>query len=98
MALDWLKTMWSRKKMAIWTVLMYTRRGCHLCDEAWQQLETARRHFGFALQQADVDADPQLQREYGECVPVVVINGRVRFRGIINPVLLKRLLESEPRT
>jgi glutaredoxin len=97
MAFDWLKTMGPRKQLPDWTVLMYTRQGCHLCEEAWQQLEAARRRYGFALAQADVDADPQLQRDYGDCVPVVVINGQVRFRGIINPVLLRRLLESEPR-
>jgi glutaredoxin len=77
-----------------WNVVMYTRQGCHLCEQAWRQLERAQQDYRFALHQVDVDTDAQLAREHGECVPVVVVNGRVRFRGIINPVLLKRLFAS----
>ncbi|HEY7425588.1 MAG TPA: glutaredoxin family protein [Gemmataceae bacterium] len=74
-------------------IVMYTRQGCHLCEQAWKQLEQARRRYGFALRQVDIDSEVQLVREYGECVPVVVVNGRVRFRGLVNRVLLRRLLE-----
>jgi glutaredoxin len=94
MSWSWLHSWRPRKKLTSWNVVMYTRQGCHLCEQAWEQLEQARRRYEFALRRVDVDEDPQLVREYGACVPVVVINGRVRFRGIINPVLLKRLLES----
>src|SRR5437588_833548 len=71
---------------------VYTRRGCHLCDLAWGQLERARRRYGFALTAVDVDGDPELAARHGNCVPVVAVNGRVRFRGVVNPVLLRRLL------
>jgi glutaredoxin len=75
--------------------VVYTRRGCHLCDEAWAQLDAARAVHGFALSAVDVDQDPALQEEHGLCVPVVAVNGKVRFRGRVNPVLLARLLEAE---
>ena len=75
-------------------IVMYTRQGCHLCEDAWDLLEQARSRYGFALRQVDIDGDPELVRAYGECVPVVMVNGRVRFRGVVNRVLLKRLLES----
>ncbi len=71
---------------------MYTRQGCHLCEEAWEQLEQAQQRHGFALRQVDVDSDPQRVREFGDCVPVVTIDGRVRFRGRVNRILLERLL------
>jgi hypothetical protein len=71
--------------------------GCHLCDTAWEQLVQAQRRHGFALTVKDVDEDPALAAEYGECVPVVLVNGKVRFRGIVNPVLLERLLRAEAR-
>ncbi|MHB1421817.1 MAG: glutaredoxin family protein [Gemmataceae bacterium] len=74
-------------------VVMYTRQGCHLCEQAWLQLEHARQRHGFTLAQVDVDGDPELAREHGECVPVVTIDGKVRFRGGINRVLLERLLD-----
>ena len=90
----WLRSWRGGGRLRHWQVVMYTRRGCHLCEQAWEQLEEARRSHGFALIQADVDADPELVRQYGECVPVVVVNGRVRFRGVVNPVLLRRLLRA----
>jgi glutaredoxin len=95
MSWGWLNFWRPQEKLTDWNVVMYTRQGCHLCEQAWQQLEQAQHRYQFALQQVDVDADADLVREYGECVPVVVINGRVRFRGVINPVLLKRLLSGE---
>jgi predicted thioredoxin/glutaredoxin len=78
-------------------VLVYTRRGCHLCDVAWERLRQRQRRHGFRLTAVDVDADPQLVELYGTCVPVVAVNGRVRFRGVVNPVLLDRLLRGESR-
>lgn len=76
------------------TFVFYTRRGCHLCDVAWQILDEARRRHGFALQSVDVDSAEELANRYGTCVPVVTVNGRLRFRGAVNPVLLQRILDT----
>ena len=94
MSWNWLKFWRPQRKCKEWDVIMYTRQGCHLCEQAWQQLQQAQERYPFALSQVDVDQDVQLAQKYGECVPVVVVNGRVRFRGIINPVLLKRLFST----
>ena len=69
-------------------VVVYTRQGCHLCDDA---VELLRRH-GQSPRLVDIDADDQLAARYNECVPVVVIDGRVRFRGRVDERLLRRLL------
>jgi glutaredoxin len=90
----WLRSWRRGRRLGHWQVVMYTRQGCHLCERAWAQLEEARRSYGFALRQVDVDAEPELVRQYGECVPVVTVNGRVRFRGVVNLVLLRRLLRA----
>jgi hypothetical protein len=76
---------------------MYTRRGCHLCEEAWVHLLEAQQRHAFALTATDVDADPALVARYDKCVPVVTVNGTERFRGKVNPVLLERLLHAEGR-
>jgi hypothetical protein len=73
---------------------MFTRQGCHLCEEAWQVLQDAQRRFRFTLRQVDVDADPALVELYGLHVPVVTVDGRVYFRGRLNAVLLRRLLRA----
>jgi glutaredoxin len=70
------------------TVVLYTRSGCHLCEEARRLLAD----FGMTPQCVDVDADPELRERFDTCVPVVEIDGRVRFRGRVEPVLLRRLL------
>jgi glutaredoxin len=71
------------------TVVLYTREGCHLCDDA---AEVLRRH-GLKFEVVDIDQDAELRERYDECVPVVEIDGRERFRGRVDPVLLRRLLE-----
>ena len=71
-------------------VLLYTRAGCHLCEEALQILE---RH-GLVVRKIDIDAQSELKPLYDQCVPVVVIDGRERFRGRVDEMLLKRLLSS----
>jgi glutaredoxin len=89
---DWLRPARRSRERAGRHVLFYTRNGCHLCDEAWQVVTAARGRHGFALERVDVDTDPALAAEHGECVPVVVIDGKVRFRGRVNAVLLARML------
>jgi glutaredoxin len=74
-------------------VILYTRQGCHLCDDAHALLV---RH-GLRPQLVDIDADPALRARYTDCVPVVEIDGQERFRGRINEVLLRRLLGAGER-
>jgi glutaredoxin len=71
-------------------VVLYTRAGCHLCDDA---LELLKAH-GLSPQLVDVDADEGLRERFNECVPVVEIDGKIRFRGRVDPVLLRRLLHT----
>lgn len=77
--------------MAVCSAILYTRRGCCSCDQAKALL---KKH-GLAVQEIDIDGDPQLHERYNECVPVVFINERERFRGRIDERLLLRILRSE---
>ena len=70
------------------TCILYTRQGCCLCDDA----EVLLRRHGLSPQLIDIDEDEALRGQFNECVPVVVINGKERFRGRVNEVLLKRIL------
>ena len=69
-------------------LVLYTRTGCHLCNDAEQLL---RRH-GLVPECVDIDADPALRQQFDTCVPVVEIDGKVRFRGRVDEVLLRRLV------
>ena len=82
---DWLR----KSPTSTHEVILYTREACHLCEDAHAML---RRH-GLTPTVIDIDGDPELLEKYTCCVPVVVIDGRERFRGRVNEVLLKRLLK-----
>ena len=93
MSWDWLWAVGRPKASAGRHVLFYTRRGCHLCDDAWEIVAAAQRRHGFTLE-AWTWTPTRLWRRHGECVPVVTIDGKVRFRGRVNGVLLERMLRS----
>ena len=58
-------------------------------------MQAAQRRHGFILEAVDVDTQLELAVRYGDLVPVVTANGKVRFRGAVNPILLDRLLHAE---
>ena len=72
-------------------VILYTRDGCHLCEEAQAVLASC----GLIPQEIDIDTDPALAEAYGECVPVVTIDGKVRFRGRVDARLLRRIVHRQ---
>lgn len=78
-------------------VTVYTRTQCCCCHKALELLSEYQRRHGFALTTVDVDTDPALVALYDTTVPVVAVNGRVRFRGVVNPALFERLLAAEGR-
>jgi glutaredoxin len=61
-------------------VTLYTRAGCHLCDDAKSVLAAARSRAAFDYEEHDIDADPALRRLYNEEVPVIAIDGRKVFK------------------
>ncbi|MDA0658789.1 MAG: glutaredoxin family protein [Planctomycetota bacterium] len=77
-------------------VTVYTRSGCHLCDDA---IHLIQQH-GIEPRLVDIDADETLRGQFDSCVPVVEIDGKIRFRGKVQPLLLKRILRpvADPRT
>jgi glutaredoxin len=73
-------------------VTLYTRAGCHLCDEAKQVIVAARAHAEFDYEELDIDADAELLRLYNEEVPVIAIDRRKAFKyRLTMNELLKRL-------
>jgi glutaredoxin len=61
-------------------VVVYSRKGCHLCEIVKESLAKLERHGGFTWQEVDVDADAQLHRRFSDEVPVVFIDGRKAFK------------------
>jgi glutaredoxin len=57
-------------------VLMLGRPGCHLCDEARAVIERVAADLGVGWEERSIDGDPELQRAYGEQIPVTFVDGR----------------------
>jgi Glutaredoxin-like domain (DUF836) len=77
-------------------LLLYTRPGCHLCDEAREAIEAVladRRDRGLlvpSLVERDIERDPELHRTYLERIPVVDLGGH-RIELIVTVGKLRRL-------
>ena len=72
-------------------VVLYTRKGCHLCEIA---LDLLNKHQ-LSVQIVDIDDCPELKGRYDTCVPVVVIDSKECFRGRVNEVLLRRFIRAK---
>ena len=55
---------------------LLSRVGCHLCAIAWETVTRLAAEVGEVPVEVDVDTDPELQAEYGDRVPVVLLDGR----------------------
>lgn len=63
-------------------VVVYSRKGCHLCDVVKETLAQVQREGNaeFNWREVDIDADPELRQKYNDEVPVVFIDGRKAFK------------------
>ncbi len=61
-------------------VVVYSRKGCHLCEVVKESLEKLSRRGGFTWQEVDVDSESELRRQFNDEVPVVFIDGRKAFK------------------
>jgi glutaredoxin len=62
------------------SVVVYSRKGCHLCEVVKESLSKLSRRGGFTWQEVDVDMDFELRRQFNDEVPVVFIDGRKAFK------------------
>ena len=79
-------------------VTVYTRSHCSCCHKAIDLLKAYQRRYRFTMDEVDIDADPDLTARFNTSVQVVSIGGKVRFKGVVNRVLLDRLLTAEGRS
>jgi hypothetical protein len=73
-------------------VVLYSREGCCLCDEAREIVERVRGRRPFTLEERDIDADDVLLRTYLERIPVVTIDGVEAFELFVDESELERRL------
>ena len=76
-------------------MVLYTRPGCHLCDVARETVLGLRERLGFSFDEVDIEADEELELEYGIRIPVVEVDGEEAFEVTVDPAKLAGMLASE---
>src|SRR5437879_10109598 len=74
-------------------VTLYTRPGCHLCDQAKSAIAPLLREFGAVLREVNIDADPALKERYGWDVPVIFIGPRKAAKHRVDLEQFRRQLQ-----
>ncbi len=74
------------------SLTIYSRPGCHLCDEMKATVERVGRRVPLTLEDIDVSADPALEQRYGLEVPVLFVEGKKAAKYRITDDELLRLL------
>jgi glutaredoxin len=73
-------------------VTLYSRPGCHLCDDARAALARVRAHAPFVLHEVDIESDDVLHARYLERIPVVALDGEELFDYFVDEETLTRLI------
>jgi glutaredoxin len=71
-------------------IVLYTKSGCCLCDDAKEALRLARARVQFTVREVDIESDPALHDAHRYDVPVIEIDGRRAFK---HRVTVRQLVE-----
>lgn len=78
-------------------VTVYSRHGCHLCEDAVKTLESMREELAFEIEVIYIDGDAELEKLYGNEVPVIHINGEHHDFYRVDPERFRTSLEKHRR-
>ena len=78
-------------------VSVYSRHGCHLCEDAVKTLESMREELAFEIEIIYIDGNSELEKLYGNEVPVIHINGEHHDFYRIDPERFRTSLEKHRR-
>jgi glutaredoxin len=76
-------------------VELYSRPGCHLCDEMKAAVERARLGLDVELREVDISRDEELEKRYGWDIPLLFVNGRKAFKHRATEEAIRRRLLRE---
>ena len=78
-------------------VTVFSRHGCHLCEDAVKTLEGMREELAFEIEIIYIDGDAELEKLYGNEVPVIHINGEHHDFYRVDPDRFRSSLEKHHR-
>lgn len=84
--------------MAKTHVIIYSRPGCHLCDEAKAAIQNAGCSESFSLEEVNIESDEALLAKYRYDIPVVTIDGVEAFRHRLDPAAFRHKVQPQKGT
>jgi hypothetical protein len=78
-------------------IILIGRGGCHLCDDARAVVATVAADTGEGWEERDVDADPAWVAEYGDRVPVLLLDGKEHAYWRVDESRLRAALAGQRR-
>lgn len=75
-------------------IVIYSKPGCCLCEQAKKQLTALQERYEFALREVDILRDPTAYDKFKEEIPVICVDGRKAFKYRLDERRLVRMLES----
>jgi len=79
------------------SLVLYSRPGCHLCDEMKTVVRRVATRVPLVFQEIDISTDAALEARYGVEIPVLLVNGRKAAKHRVNEAELVRILGARSR-
>ncbi len=73
-------------------VTLYSKPGCHLCDDARKVIEQVCAEADTSYDEVDITTSPELMEAYGEQIPVTYVDGRQHDFWRVDPARLRSAL------
>ena len=74
-------------------ITIYSKKECHLCDIAKEELEDIRREFDFSLKEINIEKDTVAFEKFKHLIPVVEVDGKIISTGKVNGKKIKDILK-----
>ena len=75
-------------------ITLYSRTGCHLCEEAKKVIAPMLSEFGASLREVNIEEDAVLEERYGWDIPIIFIGARKAAKHRVDPAQFRRQLGS----
>ncbi|HYN44503.1 MAG TPA: glutaredoxin family protein [Candidatus Limnocylindrales bacterium] len=76
-------------------VTLYSKKECHLCDIAKEELTSIQREFDFSIKEVDIEKDTLVFEKFKHLIPVVEVDGMVISTGRVNGKKIKDILKQK---
>ena len=74
-------------------ITIYGRTGCHLCEDALKIVQAMQAELNFDIEEILIDGNEELEKLYGEKIPVTHIDGQHHDFWRVDPERFKSSLE-----